>query len=103
MEKPVVAVVILNYNGKKLLQQFVPSVLAHSQTASVYVIDNASTDDSVSFLEKEFPQIKIILNRENSGFAEGYNIGLNQIAAPQGKPRVRVAPNTRGAPKAKLA
>jgi GT2 family glycosyltransferase len=81
MEKPVVAVVILNYNGKKLLQQFIPSVLAHSQNASVYVIDNASTDDSVSFLEREFPQVKIIINRENSGFAEGYNIGLNQIAA----------------------
>ncbi|MGZ3863859.1 MAG: glycosyltransferase family 2 protein [Bacteroidia bacterium] len=81
MIKPVVAVVILNYNGKKLLQQYLPSVISNSQNASVYVVDNASTDDSVSFLEKEFPSVKIITNRENLGFAEGYNIGLNQIVA----------------------
>ncbi|MGZ3867294.1 MAG: glycosyltransferase family 2 protein [Bacteroidia bacterium] len=81
MAKPVIAVVILNYNGTKLLRQFLPSVMDHSQGSSVYVIDNASTDDSVNVLQSEFPSVKIISNRENLGFAEGYNIGLNQIVA----------------------
>ena len=81
MHKPVVAVAILNYNGKKLLQQFLPSVLKHSQNAAVYVIDNASTDDSLAFLEKEYPGVKVIVHRENYGFAQGYNAGIKQIGA----------------------
>jgi GT2 family glycosyltransferase len=81
MSKPVVAVVILNYNGKSLLQQFLPSVIKHSGDARVYVIDNASRDDSIPFVEKEYPQIKIIEHRENFGFAEGYNNGIKQIIA----------------------
>lgn len=81
MDNPVVAVVILNYNGKKLLQQFIPSVIKHSKNTPVYVVDNASTDDSVSFLQNEFPQVKIICHKENLGFAGGYNDGLKQIAA----------------------
>lgn len=73
------AVVILNWNGRKLLEEFLPSVVSHSQEAKIYVIDNASTDDSVSFLKKEFPEVFIIQNKENFGFAGGYNHGLKQV------------------------
>lgn len=73
------AVVILNWNGLKLLEEFLPSVVAHSQNAKIYVIDNASTDSSVSFLKKKFPEVSIIQNNENYGFAGGYNHGLKQV------------------------
>ena len=74
-----VAVVILNWNGKKLLEQFLPSVVQHSKEAQIYVADNASEDDSVAFLRKEFPQVKIIENEVNGGFAKGYNDALKDI------------------------
>lgn len=75
------AVAILNYNGKKWLEKFLPTVLLHSDTAEIYVIDNASTDDSVKYLADHFPSIKIVQNPENFGFAEGYNRGLRYINA----------------------
>lgn len=81
MHKPLVAVVVLNYNGKKLLQQFLPSVIANSGDATIYVADNFSTDDSVSFLKTEFPGVKTIALERNHGFAQGYNEALKQIAA----------------------
>lgn len=72
-----VAVVILNWNGKKFLADFLPKVIEYSKDiAEVYVADNASTDDSVSFLKKNFPNVKIIINDENYGFAGGYNKAL---------------------------
>lgn len=71
-----VAVVILNWNGKALLEQFLPSVVNNSKEAQIYVADNASEDDSVAFLRKHFPQVKIIQNKENGGFAKGYNDAL---------------------------
>ncbi|MDO4763893.1 MAG: glycosyltransferase family 2 protein [Flavobacteriaceae bacterium] len=74
-----VAVVILNWNGKELLEKFLPSVLKHSEKANIYVIDNASTDDSVAFVQENFPLVKIIHNTENKGFAGGYNQGLRQV------------------------
>lgn len=74
-----VAVVILNWNGKALLEQFLPSVVKFSEEAKIYVADNASTDDSVPFLKKEFAEISIIQNRENGGFAKGYNEALEHI------------------------
>ena len=74
-----VAVVILNWNGRALLEQFLPSVVDNSPEATVYVADNASTDDSVPFLKKNFPQVKIILNKVNGGFAKGYNDALRDI------------------------
>ena len=74
-----IAVVILNWNGAKLLGQFLPSVIKYSDQASVYVIDNASTDNSVTILQTRFPSVKIIQNDENFGFAKGYNIGLQFI------------------------
>lgn len=74
------AVVILNWNGKHLLEKFLPTVMEHSMdTATVYVADNASTDDSISFLKTHFPQVKIIQNPENYGFAGGYNHALQHI------------------------
>lgn len=77
-----IAVVILNWNGEKLLQQFLPSVLKHSHLATIYVADNASTDHSVALLKREFPQIKIINNALNLGFAEGYNRALQGVEEP---------------------
>ncbi|WP_027377446.1 glycosyltransferase family 2 protein [Kaistella palustris] len=75
------AIVILNWNGKNWLQKFLPNVLQHSGEHAVYVIDNASTDDSVSFLQANFPAVHIIINEVNFGFAGGYNHGLQKIGA----------------------
>lgn len=74
-----IAVVILNWNGKKLLEKFLPSVISNSKEASIYIADNASTDDSVSFVRSTFPEINIIENSENSGYAKGYNEALKKI------------------------
>ncbi len=73
------AVVILNWNGKKLLEEFLPSVVRYASEATVYVADNASTDDSISFLQNEFPQVKIIQNKTNGGYAKGYNDALRLL------------------------
>ena len=70
------AIVILNWNGKKLLEQFLPSVVEHSKEATVYVADNASTDDSVAFVKAHFPTVKIVENKDNGGYAKGYNDAL---------------------------
>lgn len=76
-----IAVVILNWNGVKLLEQFLPSIIAFSPEATVYVADNASTDTSVEFVKENFPSVKIIINKENFGFAKGYNEALKDIDA----------------------
>lgn len=76
-----VAIAILNWNGKNWLEKFLPSVILHSGNAEIYVIDNASNDDSVTFLQSLFPSVKIIQNNQNSGFASGYNEGLKAITA----------------------
>jgi len=78
-----VAIVILNWNGKKFLQSFLPSVVRNSSLPEVeiYVADNGSTDDSVSYTQQKFPETKIIQLDKNYGFAEGYNRALNQIDA----------------------
>jgi len=75
------AVVILNFNGLKWLEKFLPSVITNSNEADIYVIDNASTDDSVLFLKDNFPQLKVIVNDSNYWFAGGYNEGLKQVTA----------------------
>ena len=75
------AIVILNWNEKKLLEQFLPSVIFHSNEATIYVADNASTDDSVNFIKSNFPSVQIIQNTENGGFAKGYNDALKDIDA----------------------
>ncbi|MCL1673846.1 glycosyltransferase family 2 protein [Elizabethkingia ursingii] len=76
-----IAIAILNWNGKSWLEKFLPNVLANSQSAEVYVIDNASTDDSVAYISTHFPSVKIVINQQNHGFAGGYNEGLKQINA----------------------
>lgn len=76
------AVVILNWNGAKLLQQFLPSVLQFSGDATIYVADNASTDTSIDVLKNEFPTVKIIENTGNYGFAKGYNEALKCVEEP---------------------
>ena len=76
------AIVILNWNGKKLLEQFLPSIVNFSlEEAEVYVADNASEDTSISFIKNQFPSIKIIKNTENGGYAKGYNDALQKINA----------------------
>jgi len=74
-----IAVVILNWNGKGLLEQFLPSVTAYSPEAEIYVADNASADDSVAFIKTTYPQIKIIQNAGNFGYAKGYNDALQLV------------------------
>ena len=74
-----IAVVILNWNGTKLLEQFLPSVVAFSNEATIYVADNASTDTSIEILKSQFPSIKIIQNSGNYGFAMGYNEALKYV------------------------
>lgn len=77
-----VAIVILNWNGAKMLRQYLPSVLQYSRDeATVYVADNASTDDSIAMLREHFPECRLILFEKNWGFAEGYNKALAQIDA----------------------
>ena len=75
------AIAILNWNGKNLLKEFLPSVIQHTKNADIYVIDNASTDDSIAYLEADYPSVKIIKNQGNFGFAKGYNEGLKHIDA----------------------
>jgi len=79
---PKVAVVILNWNGQKYLEQFLPFVYATSyNNLEVVVADNGSTDNSVSFLRNTYPAIRIISFKKNFGFAKGYNEALNQVQA----------------------
>ena len=78
-----VAIVILNWNGKKYLEQFLPSVLKHLTLPSVKVIiaDNNSSDDSVEFVKTKYPEVQLILFDRNHGFARGYALALPQINA----------------------
>ena len=76
-----VAVVILNWNGKSFLEKFLPIVIKNTTNAQIIVADNHSSDDSVSFLKQHFPDIKVIINPSNDGFAKGYNLTLTQMQA----------------------
>lgn len=75
------AIVILNWNGKGFLERFLPSVIRTANGAQVVVADNASTDDSVTFLQSHFPEIQLIQNDANGGFAKGYNDALKHVDA----------------------
>jgi GT2 family glycosyltransferase len=75
------AVVILNYNGAKLLQQFLPSVLKFSAEAEIIIADNNSSDHSMEFVRQNFPQIRTIQLDQNYGFCGGYNKALKQVVA----------------------
>lgn len=79
---PSVAVVILNWNGKAFLEQFLPSILrSEYDNLKIVVGDNASTDDSIAFVKANFPSIEIITNEINYGFAGGYNRILERVEA----------------------
>lgn len=76
------AVVILNWNGRKFLEKFLPSVITYSKDdAEIIIADNASNDDSLEFMQKNYPDVRIIRNAENGGFSKGYNDALSQIDA----------------------
>ena len=70
------AVVILNYNGEKMLREYLPTLLKHTPEADIYVADNASSDGSIAMLREMFPQIHLIRLDKNYGFAGGYNQAL---------------------------
>ena len=75
-----VAIVILNWNGRSMMEQYLPSVLKFSRDeAEVIIADNASTDDSVAWLKETYPHVRVIELAENYGFAEGYNRALKQV------------------------
>ncbi len=76
-----IAIAILNWNGKHWLEKFLPNVIQHSNNYDIYVIDNGSDDDSIFFLKENFPNVKIVKNAKNNGFASGYNEGLKKIDA----------------------
>ncbi|HMG66026.1 MAG TPA: glycosyltransferase family 2 protein [Chitinophagaceae bacterium] len=80
--QPNVAIVILNWNGKKYLEQFLPSVAASDYSNyEIIVADNCSSDDSILFLENNYPSIRIIHLAMNYGFAKGYNEALKEVSA----------------------
>lgn len=78
------AIAILNWNGVSFLKQYIPILLEKTplSLAEIYVIDNDSKDESVSFLRENYAQIKLIINKKNYGFARGYNEGLKSIEEP---------------------
>ncbi len=77
---PTVAVVVLNYNGEKLLPEFLPSVYNSTyQNLRIILVDNASTDNSIEWVKNNFPTIEIIINDKNYGYAEGYHHALTKI------------------------
>ena len=77
------SIVILNWNGAAMLREFLPSVIAHSkgEGIEVCVADNASTDNSLEVMRREFPDVRLILLDKNYGFAEGYNRALAEVDA----------------------
>lgn len=78
-----VAIVILNYNGLDHLKSYLPALVAQTPAdeAKIYIVDNASSDTSLSWVEEHYPNITICLLEENFGFADGYNKGLDKIQA----------------------
>ena len=75
------ALVILNWNGKNWLEKFLPNILIFSKDVNIFLVDNASSDDSVSFVEEYYSKVTIISNKINCGFAKGYNNSLRYINA----------------------
>ena len=80
--KDAIAVAVLNWNGRKLLEHYLPKVVAHSAPHPVYIIDNASSDSSLDYVREEFPEVHIIQTGDNLGYAGGYNKGLEDIHEP---------------------
>ncbi|WP_243017954.1 MULTISPECIES: glycosyltransferase family 2 protein [Candidatus Cardinium] len=78
---PNLAIVLLNHNGLALLKQYLPTLLLYSDGYPIIVVDNASTDGSVAYLQHQFPEVKCIVYQSNYGVAKGYNLALKQIEA----------------------
>ena len=76
-----VALLILNYNGKDLLLSYLESIVTHKEDAEVWVVDNGSTDDSIDFVKKNFPKVKVLVFDKNYGYAKGYNLAVSKIDA----------------------
>jgi GT2 family glycosyltransferase len=82
-ENPLVTVVLLNWNGQRLLAQFLPALLRTTYSPiEIVVADNGSTDNSIHFLESEYPQVRILKWSENLGFTVGNNSALPYISSP---------------------
>lgn len=78
-----IAVIILNWNGKLLLERFLPSVIKYSSDlANIYLADNASTDDSINFVNSNYPEVKVIKNTINGGYARGYQDAIKHVKEP---------------------
>ncbi len=73
------SIVILNYNGRHYLEKFLPKIIENSTGYPIWIADNNSTDNSVSWLNTYFPEINILRISENLGYAGGYNYALNKI------------------------
>ncbi|MFV0419910.1 MAG: glycosyltransferase family 2 protein [Dysgonomonas sp.] len=78
-----ISVVILNWNGRKLLKEFLPSVIRYTTYPDIEIVvaDNGSTDDSLTFLQIEYPQVICVELSDNHGFADGYNRALEKVDA----------------------
>jgi len=75
------AIVILNFNGENLLAKYLPAMIRHSAGADIWVVDNASTDNSIDYVQNNFPAVKIIQNDKNLGYSGGYNASVRKIDA----------------------
>lgn len=86
MSRKPVAVIILNWNGERLLREYLPSIIANNpdSIADVIVADNGSADGSLALLAEEFPQVRTLAFGENLGFAEGYNRAIRETEAEYG-------------------
>lgn len=75
------AIVILNYNTERLLEEFLPSVVKNSSGCEIVFADNGSTDNSVEYVKTRFPQIRTLSLGSNYGFTGGYNRALKEVSA----------------------
>lgn len=83
MQHSTVTVLILNWNGRNWLEQFLPSVMATTYAhAQILVADNGSTDDSIAFLQKNYPAVRILQHAKNHGFTGGNNLAIPAIDTP---------------------
>ena len=78
-QEKLISIVLLNWNGKKLMQKFLPTLIKNSKGIDIYVVDNNSNDDSVKYLQENFKHVKIIQHKKNLGYAKGYNDGIKNI------------------------
>lgn len=92
--QPSTAIVILNYNTRRHLQEYLPSVMAHSGNAQIIVADNGSPDDSIEYLLREYPQVEVVDLHRNYGFAQGYNEALQRIRSAGKRPEFYIILNS---------